>query len=106
MIVEHIVMMVVETVRDSHDLPFKINRFHFPREEIDSLQQFSDGIDDICEIKITGCDLVQHRREQKEVVAVHKRDLHLGIACQCVIEVNRRMEPGETAAKNQNPSFL
>src|SRR5215469_7203931 len=99
-------MMVVETVRYGHDLPFKIDRFDFSSEEIDSLQELSHGIDDIREIEITGCDLVQHRRKQKKVVAVHERDLYLGIACQRVIEVNRRLQPGETAAENQNPSFL
>src|SRR5215471_10679028 len=77
--------------RDGHDLPFKIDRFRFSREEIDSLQEFSDGTDDICEIEITGCNLVYHWRKQKEVVAVHERDLSPEIACQRVIEVNRRM---------------
>src|SRR5215469_12197121 len=102
MIVGNIVMMVVETVRNGHDLPFKIDRFHFSREEIDSLEAFSDGIDDICEIEITGCDLVQHRRKQKEVVAVHERDLYLGIARKRIVQVNRGMQPGKAAAQNQN----
>ena len=84
-------MMMVETMRDGHDLPFKIDRFHFSRKEIDSLQEFSDGIDDIREIEITGCDLMQHGRKQKEVVAVHESDLCVRITCQRVIEVNRRM---------------
>ena len=106
MIVGNIVVMVVETMRDGHDLPFEIDRFHFSREEIDSLQEFSDGIDDICEIEITGCDLMQHRRKQKEVVAIYQRDLDIGIAGQRVLKVNRRMESGETAAENQNPSFV
>ena len=84
-------VMVAETMRDGHNLPFKIDRFHFSREEIDSLQEFSDGIDDVCEIEITGCNLMQHGRKQKEVVAVHERDLCRGIACQRVIEVHRCM---------------
>ena len=84
-------MMVVETVRNGRDLPFEIDRFHLSREEIDSLQEFSDGIDDISEIEITGCDLMQHGRKQKKVVAVHESDLCLRITCQRVIEVNRRM---------------
>ena len=56
-------MMVIETVRDGHELPLEIDRFHFPGEEIDSLQEFSDGIDDIREIEIAGRDFVQHRRK-------------------------------------------
>jgi hypothetical protein len=54
-------------------------------------RSFWDGIDDIREVEITGCDFVQHRRKQKEVVAVHKRNLCLRVACQRVIEVHRRM---------------
>src|SRR5215469_2894321 len=106
MIVGNIVMMVIETVRDGHELPLEIDRFHFSGEEIDSLQEFSDGIDDIREIEIASRDFVQHRRKQKEVVAVHERDLYFGIACQRIVQVNRRMQPGKTAAENQNPSFL
>ena len=99
-------MMVVEAVRDGHDLPVEIDRFYFPGEKIDPLQELSDRIDDIGEIEITGGDFVQHRRKQKEVVAIYQRDLDIGIAGQRVLEVNRRMESGETAAENQNPSFV
>jgi hypothetical protein len=106
MIVGNIVVMVVEAMRHRHNVPVKADRFHFPREEIDSLQEFSDWIDDICEIEITGCDLMQHWRKQEEVVAIYQCDFDIGIAGQRVIEMNRRMQPGETATENQNPSFL
>src|SRR5215469_11802527 len=106
MIIRDIVMMVVEAVRDGHDLPLKIDRFHFAGKEIDPLQKFSDGIDDIGEIEIAGGDFVQHRGKQKEVVTIYQRDFDIGIAGERVIEVHRRMQSGKTTAENQNPSFL
>jgi hypothetical protein len=76
-----------------------------PAKKIDPLQELSDRIDNIREIEITSRDFVQHRRKQKEVVAVHERDLDVGIACQRIVEVHHRMQPGKTATENQNPSF-
>src|ERR1700739_4900967 len=93
-------------MRDAHDLSFKIDRFHFTGEEIDSLQELPDGTDDIGEIEIAGGDFVQHRCKQKEVVAICQRDFDIGIARERVIEVHCRMQPGKTAAKNYNPSSL
>src|ERR1700739_1115948 len=93
-------------MRDGHKLPLEIDRFHFSREEVDPLQEFSNGIDDICKIKIAGRDFMQHGGKQKEVVAVDQRNLDVGIAGQGIVEVNRRMQPGKATAENENPSFL
>jgi len=98
-------MMVVKSVRDGHDLPFKIDRFHFSREEIDSLEELSHGIDDICEIEITGCDFVQHRCKQKEVVAANEANLHCAVWRQQFLEINRSINSTETTAENDDSFF-
>jgi hypothetical protein len=45
---------------------------------------------------------VQHRRKQKEVVAVHERDLDVGIPRQRVIQVNCRMQPGKNRPESES----
>src|SRR5215813_6865562 len=99
-------MVVVEAVRDGHNLPLEIYRFHLSREKVDPFQELSHRIDDIREIEIAGGDFVKHGSKQKKVVAINQRDLDVGIAGQRIVQMNRRMLPGKTAAENENPSFL
>jgi len=80
-------MMMIKSMRNRHQLPLQIDRLDLPGKETDSLKQLAHGVHDIAQIEIAGGDLVQHRSEEKKVVAVHQRYLDIGIAGQCVVEV-------------------
>jgi len=105
-IVWKLVMVMIKSVRHGHKLAFQIDGFNVSREKADPPQKLSHGIHDVGEIEIAGGNFVQHRSEQKEIIPVHQRDLDIGIAGQSVIQVDGRVQPGEAAAKNDDPSFL
>jgi hypothetical protein len=99
-------MMMTESVRNRYQLPLQIDEFNFAGKKVSPLQELSDRIHDIREIKIAGRYFVQHRSEQKEIVAIDQRDLDVGIAGQSVVEVDRCMQPREAATEYQDSSFL
>jgi hypothetical protein len=43
-------------------------------------QKFSDRVHDVCHIQIACGDLMQHGREQGEVLSIDQCDLHIGFA--------------------------
>ena len=105
-IVWNLVVVMIEPVRDGHELPVEIDRFNLPGKKIDSLEELSYRIHNVREIEIAGGDFVQQRSKQKEVVPVHQRDFDTGIARQGVIQMNGGVQSGKAAAENENPSFL
>ena len=62
------------------------------------------GIDDVGQIEIARRDLVQHRREEEEVVATDER--HLEVRELAFLEFQRGIKPAEAAAENENASFV
>src|SRR5581483_34412 len=98
-------MMVVKAVRYFDHPAFQINGLNLAREEFDSFEQLAHGIHDVREIKIAGCHFVEHGREKEEVLAVYQGDLDIWVAGQRFIQVNRGMQSGEAAAKNDDSSF-
>ena len=81
-------VMMVEAMRDLHALPVEIDRLDFSRKKHHPLEKFADRVDDVRQIKITGCDFVQHGGEQKEIVAVHQGNLNIRIASQSFVQVH------------------
>src|SRR5438552_4011938 len=106
MIVWQFMVVIVKAMGYADAIALEINRFDLSGKEIDPLEQLADGIHDVGQVQIAGCHLVQHWGEQEEIVPVHERYLDIRIASQRVIKMNRRVQPGKTAAKDDNTSFL
>src|SRR5271157_1771611 len=96
------VAMMVEAVGNGDALVGKINAFHFAREEIHSLEHSAHRIDDSGEVQVTGRHLVQHRGEEKEILAVNERNLDIGLASERLFEFHGGIKAREAAAENQD----
>ena len=66
----------------------------------------AERIHDIARIKISGCDLVQHRRKQNEILATDQCHLYVRSAREPFVEVHCRVKPGKPAAGNDYSSRL
>ena len=106
MVIIEFVMMVLLSVRDGHHLGVEIDALHITVEDLDSLEQFADRTDDMCNIQIAGRNLVEHRCEEKEILAVDERDLDVFVARKCLVEVQGRIQPAEAAAEYKDFGFL
>src|SRR5262245_44808271 len=60
----------------------------------------AERIHDVGRIKISGCDFVQHRREQNEVLATDQCHLYVRSPSESFVEVYRRVKPGEPTTSN------
>jgi hypothetical protein len=96
------VLVMIESVRDDHFFPGKIDRFNFAFEEICSLEHLPKGVHDRGKVQIACRNFVQHGREEEEVLAVHQGDFHAGIPGHGLLEFHRRIQTGEAAAQDQD----
>jgi Bacterial regulatory helix-turn-helix protein, lysR family len=67
-------------------------------------KHLSNRIDDVGQVQIAGRDLVQHRREEKEVFPVHYGHVESRIAA--FFKLQRGIKAAKSAAENQDASFL
>jgi hypothetical protein len=66
----------------------------------------AERIHDIARIKISGCDLVQHRRKQNEILATDQRHLYIRSTREPFVEVHCRVKPGKSATGDDYSSRL
>src|SRR6266567_7915136 len=96
--------MPIEAMRDNDLLFVDVDLVHVPAEEIYVPNHFADRINDVGQIQVARCDFVQHRSEQEKVLAINNRDFELRVSTS--LELQRRIEPAETAAENEDTRFL
>ena len=77
MIVERLMGVLSLAVRDDDFLYVKVDGFDIADEELSLSQELGDRDHDVRRIEIAGRDFMHHRSEEKKVIAVHQRDLHL-----------------------------
>src|SRR5437667_1660951 len=53
-------------------------------------------------VQVTGCNLVQHGSEEEEIFSIDQRDLKARIACQGLLQPERRVQATESSAEYQN----
>ena len=105
LIVREVVDMGFLRVSHAHGLAGEIHRLHFSVKKIDVPQHFADGIHDVCEIDVAGRDLVQHWREENEVLPAHQRHLKIAAASGSFIQFEGRIQTAKSAAQYQNSLF-
>ena len=66
----------------------------------------AERVHDVARIKISGCDLVQQRRKENEILVTNQRHLYVRSARQPFVEVHCRVKPGKPATGNDYSSRL
>ena len=103
MIVLQRVGVTIEPVGYDNLLSIDIDLLHLAAEKIHVTNHFANRINDIRQIQIARGDLMQHRREQEKILAIHYRHLKARVAP--LFKFERGVEPAKAAAENQNPYF-
>src|SRR5881398_2796957 len=100
MIVFERVRVPIKSMRNNDLFFVDVDLLHVPAEKIHAANHFANGINDISQIQIARGDLVQHWREQKEVLAIY--DSHLKPRVSKLFELQRCIQPAKAAAENKN----
>ena len=78
---------------------FRLNKLHVA-------QNTAERIDNVARIKIARGDLVQHGREQNEVLAADESKFHGPAPSQSLVEMHRRAQSGKSSARNYNANLF
>jgi hypothetical protein len=84
----------------------EINRLNVGFNKLHMTKNAAERIHDVTRIKISGCDFVQHRRKQNEILATDQRHLYVRSTREPFVEVHCRVEPGEPTTGNDYSSRL
>src|SRR5437016_13014603 len=99
--------LVVRNAPDAMDAPqVQINSLHVGFDNLYVTKNSPERIDDIARIKISGCDLVQHRRKENEILATDQRHLYVRSTREPFVEVHCRVKPGKPTTGNDYSSRL
>jgi hypothetical protein len=82
----------------------QINSLHVGFDNLHVTKNAAERIDDVARIKISGCDLVQHRRKENEILATDQRHLYVRSTREPFVEVHCRVKPGEPTTGNDYSS--
>jgi len=95
--------VLIEAMGDRDASSLEIYRFDIPGEGLYSPEQLAKRVHDRVRFKIACRDLVQHRREQKVVVASHQSDAYIRAGAQCSFQFNRGVYATEPATEYEDP---
>src|SRR6266576_6097741 len=99
--------LVVRNAPDAMDAPqIQINSLHVGFDNLHVTKNSPERIDDVARIKISGCDLVQHRRKENEILATDQRHLYVRSTREPFIEVHCRVKPGKSTTGDDYSSRL
>src|SRR4030095_6279612 len=76
----------------------EINRLNIGLNKLHMTKNAAERIHDVARIKVSRCDLMQHRRKQNEVLATDQRHFYVRSTRQPFLEVHCRVKSGESAA--------
>jgi hypothetical protein len=84
----------------------EINRLNIGFDKLHMTKNAAERIHDVARIKISGCDFVQHRRKENEILATDQRHLYVRSTREPFVEVHCRVKPGKSATGNDYSSRL
>jgi hypothetical protein len=93
--------MVIESMRDNDLLLSQIDPLDFARKKLHLAKHLAHGIDDGRQIQVAGRDLMKHRREEAEIIAIDKLDLD-AIASQSFLKLHGGCDPDKASAENED----
>src|SRR5882757_8191291 len=97
---------VRNTTRAMDSPRVQINRLNIGLNKLHMTKNAAERIHDVARIKISGCDLVQHRRKENEILAADQRHLYVRSTRKPFVEVHCRVKPGKSATGNDYSSRL
>ena len=106
MVVGEFVMMMFGPVGYVDHFGLEIDALDMTIKDFDVLQKFPHRTDDMRNIEVAGGDLVQHRRKEKEVLAIYERDLDIRVSRKGFVEVQRSVESAKAAAEDNDLCFF
>jgi hypothetical protein len=98
--------MLRQTVANLDAARLDVDTDDVPAYEVASAKQCSNGTHDMRDVEIARGDLMQHRREQEEVVAIDQRDFDRPVARQQLLEAEGCIQTAEAASENDDTRWL
>ncbi len=93
-------------VGDDHPPRLEVHRLHLALDELHPPEEFPDRVHDVRHVEVAGGDLVEHGREEEEVLAVDERDLEARVMGQSFLEMEGGVDAAEPASQDQDPRAL
>jgi hypothetical protein len=93
--------MVIESMGDNDLLLREIDLLDFAREKLHPTQHLPHRIDDRCQIQVACRDLMKHRSEEEEIIAIDKLDFDM-IASQSLLKLHGGCDAHEASAEDQD----
>ena len=100
-----LVPMPIHAVRYVDTLAFEVDLFDLSLEELNPFEKFANRIHDMRHVQIAGGDLVQHRREQKEIILIDERHFDIRLARDRALDLECGVQAAKTATKYDNTFF-
>ncbi len=94
--------MAVEAVPDEDRAMGQVDRLDVADEDGRALQQRAQRADNVRDVEVTRRHLVQHRCEEKEILAADERNFHSPVLADEALEMQGRVNAAEPAAEHQN----
>jgi hypothetical protein len=104
MIILERVRVPLESMRHNDLFLVYIDLVHVAAEKIHASDHLPDRINDVRQIQIACRDLVQHRRKQKEILAIYDSDFESGVPTS--LEFQRSVKTAKSAAENEHTRFV
>src|SRR4029453_13937381 len=82
----------------------QINGLNIGIDKLHMTKNAAERIHDVTRIKISGCDFVQHRRKENEILATDQRHLYVRSTREPFVEVHCRIKPGKPPPANDYSS--
>src|SRR5215831_14620430 len=104
MVVFDCVRVPIESMRDNNLFFLGVDLVHIATEKIHVANHFPDRINDVCQIQIARGDLMQHRREKEEILAIYDSDLESRVPAS--LEFQRRVKTAKSATENKHACLV
>src|SRR6266404_918299 len=95
--------VALEPVRQSQFIVTKVDVLDLAREKLHFPQELSHRVGDGGQLQIARGNLVQHRCEQKEVVAIDQGDFDVRVSAEPPLQFQGGIEAAEAPAQNIDP---
>ena len=86
----------------AHDAALQIDLLDVADNDVRAVQQRPEGTDDVGDVHVAGCDLVQHGSEEKEVVTADERHVDVFAMAEPPLELTGRFNAAKSAAEHDN----
>jgi hypothetical protein len=99
-VVNENVLVLRQAVANLDAASLDIDSDDLPAYEVASPKQRSNGTHDVRDVEIARRDLVQHRREQEEVVTIDERNFNGSVTRQQLLEAKGGIQAAEAGTQN------